>query len=205
MKVEKITQLHPNVQKTKQRNVNLIGFGLSQASKETHESSFSSKKSSEAIKSQFLSNVSFSGIKDNVNIEVERKYGPTKVVFTSGVVETLPPGNDGSSYSNCSWVRYVERPLIGEVFHARMEKSGTRSSGSSADYVAKDAITESPYYYNGSRIVERCPVGNGDCSRSVYYSDPGERMDERTPYADYVVYAPGAYYKERTFWEKISD
>lgn len=205
MKVEKITQSNSNVSKPKIRNVNMVGFGFSQPSKEEQTSSFNSKKSNEAIKSQFLSNVSFSGIKDNVTLKVERKYGPTRVVFTSGEVKILPPGDNGNAYRNCSWVGYVETPLIGEVYHARMEKSGTRASGSSAEYVAKDAITESPYYYNGSRIIERYPVSDGDCSRSVYYSDPGERMDETTPYSDYVVYAPGAYYKERTFLEKILD
>ena len=170
-------------------------------------SSYNNKKSNEAIRTQFLANVSFEGHKDYIKITSDTKYGRTIILSTSGsFIKELPEGDSGYEYERCPNYYRVQRPVISQVYHAELERDRVRANGDSASYVAKEVITESPHYYNGSWIKENYPVRDnvyGSERRSVYFSDPGERMDERTPHCDYVVYAPGAYYKERSFWEKL--
>lgn len=207
MKVEKIIQSTTSNQIANSRKINLAGFGSTQPSASEQTTSFNNKKSNEAIKNQFLANLSFEGHRDKVKVTVTTKYGPTRILSTSGgLIKILPDGDPGYEYQNSNSYR-VDRPIISQVFHAEMERGGNRAHGSSSSYVVREAITDSPYYYNGSTIKERYPISSYISSpgenRSVYFSDPGERMDERTPSADYIVYAPGAYYKERTFWEKL--
>ena len=205
MKVEKITQFSAN-NHLKSRNVNLAGFGQSQSSESEQISSFNNKKSNEAIKSQFLANLSFEGHTDKVVLSTDVKRGPTQILSSSGrFIKELGPGESEYQYQNSNQYR-VYKPVLSVVYNAQLERDRIRATGSSASYVVKEVITESPHYYNGSRIKENHPVSDNTytkAEKTVYFSDPGERMDERTPYADYVVYAPGAYYKERSFWEKL--
>ena len=207
MKVEKIAQVNATSPTVKSRNVNLTGFGQTQTSSSGQVSSFNNKKSNEAIRNQFLANVSFEGHEDYVNVTADIKYGRTRILSTSGTfIKELPEGDSGYEYERSPNYYRVERPVISRVYRAELEKDRVRAYGDSASYVAKEAITESPHYYNGSWIKENYPVSDNFYTserRSVYFSDPGERMDERTPYCNYVVYAPGAYYKKRSFWEKL--
>ena len=201
MKVEKINQsTQTNV--VRNRNRNLAGFGSGNTSVSEQVTSFNNKKSNEAIRSQFLSNLSFEGRRDELTVTADRKYGDRYLLSTSGqVIRKLDPGE--SVYEGNRYRTRTE--LVSEVYHARLSRSGTRASGSDSAYVAKEAITESPYFYSGSTIKEYSPIRGrvyDKETKSVYFSDPGERLDE-TVYADYVVYAPGAYYKKRTFWEKL--
>ena len=204
MKVVKITQAANN-SVSNRRNINLTGFGQEKSATTEQVSSFNDKKSNEAIKNQFLANLSFEGHRDNIHISVDEKYGRTEVRSSSGgFVKYLDKGESASNYPE-PWYR-IYKHVISSVYHAKLEKGGIRASGDKASYVAKEAITESPYYYNGSHIKENSPIDDtrrcDGTTKSVYFSDPGERIDE-TIYADYVVYAPGAYYKKRSWYEKL--
>jgi hypothetical protein len=173
----------------KRRNIDMTGFG----GEREQTNSMNDKKANEAIRTNFLANLSFEGHKEIVRVDKEDKYGPTYYRSTSGVVSK-------ERTSTC----YIEcHDHLSTTYHAKL--GNTKASGSDLEYVADEVITESPFFKDGSRLEKRYPFRDSIYlnEKSVYYTSENERLDERDMHYDYIVYAPGAYFKKRTFWEKL--
>ena len=149
------------------RTQNLTSFGNNDTT-----NSITSKQASDAIKSNFLSNVSFGGHKEEFTYP-KRQYGGgynyndynDYIYGTSGAVHTIlsDPFEEVSTYKIRDY--YSETPQ---------------------DLIREDLIKHSSFYHEPSSIEK---TNNDYTTNRVYFADPEEVVNEQTKRDhDYIVY-----------------
>ncbi len=171
MKVQKISQNNAIRAQVNRSNVNMTGFGES-APQQT--SPIDDKKANEAIKSNFLANVSFAGrkgiIKSNYYNNIEGE-GDICVVGTAGQLGY-------KSYKRIEYYMASANVNGKEVFGDK--------KGSHSDAIIS-AIKHSPFFPKNGYIEETNSVEGRDFKdtsvdvvEKIYYLDPGEHIGHKT-------------------------
>ena len=177
----KIQPVSTKIQTQKKRQNNFGNQDLSsfQENTQTQQNSFTSKNASDAIKSSFLSNVSFQGHTESLKRE-DCSYGSRNFIC----------GTSGAVHIN----------LTDPKKELNTHKIKIYGSTSSQESVNQELISHSSRYYPNSSIENTAPHRTGYETERVYFADPEEKVNNQTKRDnDYIVY------DNRPIYPKLED
>ena len=187
MKIQAVSNQN-SIKRTRQNNQinkNLTGFKGTQTTVQSH---IDNQKAAEAIKSSFLSNVSFKGHKEEFSeIEQETKvrynYDGTPV-YEKPERKNYIYGTSGAVHTRLSDPR---KDLT--TRNIRIERLNWNDNQDDQDSANQSLIRNSSSYYPNSSIENTEKYRTGYKTDRVYFADPEEVVpDETKKDFDYIVY-----------------
>ena len=170
MKVQKIFQNNALRAKVQRSNVNMTGFGES-APQQT--SPIDDKKANEAIKSNFLANVSFAGHTKDIPVEENKTYEWA----TRKVPIYINRGTSGERIIGYNKEEYIKN-VIDNGYTAYSDHGSY--SDKNLDTAIRKAITMSDDYEGGE--IKKCK--SFSVNEPSYYRGPAYRENAKVYFAD---------------------